>query len=379
MTLAAAIRTRLSAAFSLDVTIEAPPGITIVFGASGSGKSTLLRCVAGLVRPDRGTITIGARTLFDASGGIDVPVSDRHVGFVFQQLALFPHLDVEHNLRYGLRGTPPGLARERVAGVAASFRIAHLLTRKPSDISGGERQRTALARALVTDPSVLLLDEPLSALDHRTQSHIIEDLRQWNAQRRIPILYVTHSHREAFALGDRALVLDGGRVVAVGTPQEVLHAPASELLAQLAGFENIFTGTVRAASPDAGTMLCRLDGVGTELEVPLLTGASVGTTVRLAVRAGDILVASEAPRGLSARNILPGTVRTVRRAGTTIVAHVDAGARFEVHLTPNARTALGLAEGQPIWLVIKTHSCHPVPVETRATDTTNGATMPSRP
>lgn len=368
MTIAAAIRAQLSPAFSLDLTIDAPPGITIVFGASGSGKSTLLRCVAGLVRPDQGTIAIGERVLFDAARGVDVPASDRHIGFVFQQLALFPHLDVENNLRYGLRGMPHDVARDRVARVASSFRIAHLLGRKPADISGGERQRTALARALVTDPSALLLDEPLSALDHRTQSHIIEDLRQWNAERRIPILYVTHSHREAFALGARALVLDGGRVVAAGTPQDVLHAPASELLAQLAGFENIFTGTVRAASPDAGTMLCRLDGVETELEVPLLTGTSTGSAVRLAVRAGDILVANEAPRGLSARNILPGAVHTVRRAGTTVIAHIDAGARFEVHLTPNARTALGLVEGQPVWLVIKTHSCHPVPVEARSTD-----------
>ncbi|MGE3705324.1 MAG: molybdenum ABC transporter ATP-binding protein [Vicinamibacterales bacterium] len=360
MTLAAALRARVSAAFTLEVDLSAPPGFTIVFGASGSGKSTLLRCIAGLTTPQEGRIAIGEQTLFDSAAGVRLAPEARRVGYVFQQLALFPHLTVEGNLRYGLHRLPERDVRDRVARVADSFRIAHLLDRRPARISGGERQRTALARALVTDPAALLLDEPLSALDHRTQSHIIDDLRRWNAERRIPILYVTHSHREAFALGERAIVLDGGRVVATGTPQQVLHAPASELLAQLAGFENIIGARVRAASIDGGTMTCRVDDAALDLEVPLVAGAATDAAVRLAIRAGDILLATEPPRGLSVRNVVPGVVRTLRRAGTTVVAHVDAGVPFEVHLTPHAETALGLTGGLKVWLVIKTHSCHPV-------------------
>lgn len=356
-------RARRSAAFALDVSLEVSAGITIVFGPSGSGKSTLLRCVSGLTTPETGVIRIGDRTVFDAAQRIDVPVAERRVGYVFQHLALFPHLTAADNLVYGLPHVPRGEARERIRRIAASFRIAHLLDRRPGAMSGGERQRTALARSLVTDPDVLLLDEPLSGLDHRTQSLIIDDLRQWNEARRIPILYVTHAHREAFALGERALVFDGGRLVAAGTPQEVLEAPASEMLAQLAGFENFFDGDVHAVSPDGGTMACRLHDTALDLEVPRLARAEPGHRVRLAIRAGDILVATSQPSGLSARNVFPGVVRGLRRAGTTVSLSIDAKALFEVHVTPHACDALGLHDGAAVWLVIKTHSCHPVALD----------------
>lgn len=361
--LSATLRARLSSQFELDVSFETPPGVTIVFGPSGSGKSTLLRCLSGLMRPDAGVIHIGDRVWFDAASSVDVPVAERRVGYVFQQLALFPHMTVAENLEYGLVGLDAREARTRAVRVAESFRIAHLLTRRPAAISGGERQRAALARSLVTDPVLLLLDEPLSALDHHTQSHIMDDLRAWNVERQIPIVYVTHAHREAFALGERAVVLDGGRVVAVGAPQTVLLQPASELLAQLAGFENFFDADVQAVMPEAGTLLCRVHGTAVDLEVPSVKHAAVGERLRLAVRAGDILVATSKPTGLSARNILPGIIGAIRRSGTTVVLRVDAGASFEAHVTPHAITALGLREGLPVWLVLKTHSCHPVALD----------------
>jgi molybdate transport system ATP-binding protein len=373
MTLTASLGKRLSSAFTLDVELVAPPGITIVFGASGSGKSTLLRCVSGLMRPGRGRVQVGDRVLFDSAAPIDVPVPRRHIGYVFQHLALFPHLTVEENLRYGLSSLPREEATARMNAVARSFHIAGLLGRLPVDMSGGERQRTALARALVGDPAVLLLDEPLSALDYKTQSHIIDDLRLWNRAKGIPILYVTHGHREAFALGERVVVLDRGRIVAAGTPQEVLEAPATELLAQSAGFENYFDAEISAVSPEAGTMRCRVaettTGQRVELEAPLVMGAHAGDAVRLALRAGDILIAVEEPRGLSARNVLPGTVRALRRVGTTVVADVDALAPFEVHVTAGAQATLGLTAGRHVWLVIKTHSCRPV---SRTSDLSRG-------
>ena len=356
MSLALSVRVKLSSTFTLDVTLTAPSGITILFGPSGSGKSTLLRSVAGLVRPDAGSIAIGNRILFDASSGRDLPVRQRRVGYVFQQLALFPHLSVGDNLAYGLQDRPAGVRREQSCAIAESFRIQHVLSRRPDAISGGERQRAALARSLVTNPDVLLLDEPLSALDHATQSRIIDDLRAWNTSHGIPILYVTHAHREVFALGDRVVVLDHGRIVANGIPHEVLDLPEHEGLARIAGFENVFDGVVTERRPDVGTMHCTLGGSATELEVPLARG-ELGAPVRVAVRAGDILLANEAPRGLSARNIIHGRVVSLVREGPTVVARVDTGVSFVVHVTPAAVEALGLAPGRQVWLIIKTYSC----------------------
>jgi molybdate transport system ATP-binding protein len=354
--LSVAIRTRLSDDFTLDVAFAAPSGVTMLFGASGSGKTTVLRSVAGLLRPAGGSISIGDRVLFDAVSRRDVPTRARRIGYVFQHLALFPHLTVEENLGFGLRRDSVDHRREKVRAIAASFRIDSLLGRRPGALSGGERQRTALARSLVADPAVLLLDEPLSALDLPAQTRIIEDLREWNAAHQIPILYVTHSHREVFALGDRVVVLDRGRVVATGTPHDVLEMPEQPTLAQLAGFENVLPATVIARKGDAGTMQCRLEGTDAELEVPLARGAA-GSDVRIAVRAGDILLATELPRALSARNILAGRLTSLARDGATMVAVVDAGARFVVHLTPSATESLHLALGQHVWLVIKTYSC----------------------
>ncbi len=356
MNATASIQKRLSARFSLDVSFSAPPGITMVFGASGAGKTTLLRCLAGLVRPDAGRIAVGDQVLFDSTIAQHVPPERRNVGYVFQQLALFPHLSVAHNLEYGLANVASGLRHARTRAIAESFRISHVLDRKPDAISGGERQRTALARSLVTDPSLLLLDEPLSALDHAAQTRIIEDLKSWNAAHGIPILYVTHAHREVFALGERVIVLEHGRVLAEGTPYDVMETPAHERLAQLAGFENFFDAQVGARRLEAGTMLCRLEATDTGLEVPL-SGASSGARVRIAIRAGDIIIANQEPHGLSARNILLGRLISLTRDGATSVAEVDAGPRFVVRLTPGACESLGLAAGDRVWLIIKTHSC----------------------
>jgi len=355
-TLSASIRKRLSDNFALDVSLNAAQGITIVFGASGSGKSTLLRCIAGLLTPDAGHIAIGSTRLFDAADGTNVSPQRRKIGYVFQQLALFPHMSLADNLSYGVPHLTRTERRDRIHATAERFRIAHLLGRKPANISGGERQRAALARALVTDPAMLLLDEPLSGLDHATQSRIIEDLRAWNAAHDIPILYVTHSHREVFALGERVVVLEDGRVLASGTPQEVMDAPAHESLAQLAGFENFFTGTVVAKHPDAGVMHCRIEGTKTELEIPVSVD-DVAAPVRIAIRAGDILLANQEPRGLSARNVLHGTLLSTVREGATVVARVDAGVVFIVHLTPSAIETLHLTDGSAVWLIVKTHSC----------------------
>jgi molybdate transport system ATP-binding protein len=341
--------------FKLDADFTVPSGITILFGPSGAGKTTLLDCIAGLANPDSGRIAIGGRDYF--AEGVRVPVPQRRIGYVFQDLALFPHLNVEQNIHYGLTALAPGKRSQRTSAILESFRIAHLRDRRPGEISGGERQRVALARALVTDPCLLLLDEPLAALDVATKSRIVEDLRAWNQLHRIPILYVTHSRDEVFALGERVLVLEDGKIVAQGTPHEVMSAPRRETVAQLAGFENIFTAQVMATHEARGTMTCRIANTKVELETPLVR-AEVGSTLRVAIDAGDILLASVLPAGLSARNLIPGRVLSLAQRDVIVTATVDCGVEMSVHLTLAARDALHLQPGREVWLVIKTHSCH---------------------
>jgi molybdate transport system ATP-binding protein len=343
--------------FVLDVSLEIPPGITILFGPSGAGKSTLLDCLAGLMRPDAGRIAIGEEALFDSASRANLPPQKRRIAYVFQSLALFPHMSVEENVSYGLTYLQAQERRARVGEILAAFRVENLKTRKPGEISGGEKQRVALARSLVTLPRLLLLDEPLTGLDAALKAAIVEDLRAWNAAQRIPILYVTHSRDEVDALGERVIAMDHGRVVSAGTPQEVLDAPRRKRLAQAAGFENLLGGTVMDVRESDGVMRVRLEGSASEIEVPL-GYASAGDRVRVAIRAGDILLATELPKGLSARNVLAGRIVSLDQRGNMVVARVACGVVFTVHVTPGAARALELAPKRQVWLVLKTHSCH---------------------
>jgi molybdate transport system ATP-binding protein len=348
---------RKAPAFSLDVDFAVHPGVTILFGASGAGKSTILQCIAGLCRPDAGRIASGERVLFDSAARTNARVAQREVGYVFQRLALFPHLTIEQNAAYGIRHENADRVAQRVNAVLESFHVANLRTRLPREVSGGEAQRVALARALVTEPRVLLLDEPLTALDAHIKAGIIDDLRAWNLARGIPILYITHNHDEVFALGERVIVLQQGRIIAQGAPLDVLQMPRHEAVAQLAGFENIFDATVVALHEQEGTMTCRIAGTPVELVAPL-TRLEMGASIRLAVRAGEILLAGVRPQMLSARNIIPAQVTQLTRVGMRVEVRVNCGAEFLVHLTPGAIESLRLRPGSDVWMVLKSHSCH---------------------
>jgi molybdate transport system ATP-binding protein len=358
----AIFKKRFGADFTLDVSFGLEAGITILFGPSGSGKTTLLNCMAGLLEPDSGRLAVGGRLLYDSAAGIDVPVQQRRVGYLFQHLALFPHLTVGRNVEYGLAELERGESRRRAGEILERFGIAQLAGRRPAEISGGERQRTALARALVREPRYLLLDEPLSALDRATKSTLIADLRRWNAEKQIPILYVTHDRAEVFALGERLLALDNGRITAAGTPLALLEDPRHEFAASLSGFENLFAARVEAEHPEMGTMTCSLEGTDAAIECPLHAG-EVGLEVKVGIRAGDILLSVPRPEGLSARNVLAGTIRSLHRQDVVVEVLVEAAASanaavvFRVHITPGAVASLGLRQGQPVHLVFKTHSC----------------------
>jgi molybdate transport system ATP-binding protein len=346
-----------AAPFALDVSLEILSGITIVFGASGAGKSTLLDCIAGLLRPDAGQIKIDDDILFDSETRVNVPPQLRRMAYVFQSLALFPHMTAEENIAYGLAHLPADQRSARIAEILQAFRVEDLRNRRPQEISGGEKQRVALARSLVTSPRVLLLDEPLSGLDSELKGSIVDDLRVWNAAQKIPIVYVTHTRDEVDALGERVVVLDHGRVISEGQPREVLEAPRRRKLAQAAGFENLLDATVVEIREIDGVMRVRLAEGPSEIEVPL-GYAAPNDRVKVAIRAGDILLATQPPVGLSARNILEGKIVSLESRSTMVVARVKAGVTFSVHVTPGAARALELTIGMPVWIVLKTHSCH---------------------
>ncbi|HEV7891867.1 MAG TPA: molybdenum ABC transporter ATP-binding protein [Pyrinomonadaceae bacterium] len=347
--------------FVLDVEFAAPPGVTILFGASGSGKTQTLLSVAGLTRPDEGLIAVEGETLFDSSRGFSLPVSRRRVGYVFQSLALFPHMTAQANVEFAAHDLPKRERRERASALLERFGVGHTAARRPREISGGEAQRVALARALASEPRMLLLDEPLSALDEPVKLSIMSDLREMNRRLRLPILYVTHSRDEALALGERALVFERGRIIAAGEPHEVFGSPASLGVARLAGVENIFEGVVKGRNESAGTMVVRLfntEGVASyNVEVPL-GRAVVGSRVTVAVRSGDVLLATAEPRGLSARNVLRGRVSGIeRRSSETLVRVECGGVTWAASVTRQSLEELSVEVGREVWLAFKTYSC----------------------
>jgi molybdate transport system ATP-binding protein len=344
---------------ALDVDFNVPPGVTILFGPSGSGKTTVLRCIAGIVKPETGCIAIGETLLFESNKGIDLPVRKRGVGYVFQDLALFPHLTALGNIEFGIGGLDRHSRRRRALELMQALKIEHTAARRPSQISGGEAQRVALARALAVRPRLLLLDEPLSAIDEATKMGIIADLREVNRGLKLPVIYVTHSREEAVSLGERILIMDHGRIVATGEPLEVFGAPISRRVARLTGVENIFQGRINSRNSGAGTTSVTVsDKYGScEIEAPAID-REPGDTLTVAVRSGDILLATSEMRNTSARNILPGKINSIERASDRALVNVASGVNWVVSVTREASVELGLAEGQQVWIAFKTYSCH---------------------
>jgi molybdate transport system ATP-binding protein len=210
-------------AFELDVAFASrgEGGVTALFGVSGAGKTAVVDCVAGLARPDSGRIEVGGRVLFDSAAGLDVPTSRRGLGYVFQDSRLFPHLTVRRNLAYGMRRAAPS-PRIAFDDVVARLGIGHLLDRRPRALSGGERQRVAVGRALLTDPALLLMDEPLASLDQARKDELLPFLAELPARFGVPILYVSHAVDEILRVADDVVVLGGGRVLATGSVEEVI-------------------------------------------------------------------------------------------------------------------------------------------------------------
>lgn len=340
-------------AFSLDVNFSAQvPGVTALFGPSGSGKSTVLSIVAGLLRPQAGRVALGGSVLLDSAAGVDMAAERRRCAVVFQDAKLLPHLSVETNLRYGARRAPRDATGPEFAEVVGLLGIAPLLRRRPRALSGGERQRVALGRALLARPRLLLMDEPLAALDGARKLEILGFLERLRDVARIPVLYVTHALDEVDRLADTLVLMEAGRVLAAG-PLEALAARTD--LPALSGRRDagaVLSCTVQAH--DAARGLTRLAFPGAALQVPLRSEA-VGVRLRLRLRARDVTVATEAPRGVSSHNVLPSTISAVAPAGPhEIYVTLQVGPTpLLARLTRDSVAELGLTPGRAVFALVK--------------------------
>ncbi len=340
--------------FVLDARVDAAAGeVLAVLGPNGAGKSTLLRVLAGLVPLDAGRVTLDGEVLDEPDQRVRRPPQERHVGVVFQDYRLFPHLSARENVAFGLRstGTPRAAARRAADGWLDRLGVADLAARRPAEMSGGQAQRVALARALCPGPRLLLLDEPLAALDVGTRSEVRGQLRQELASFAGPTLLVTHDPLEAMALADRLLVLESGRVVQQGSAADVARRPATPYVARLVGL-NLFRGVAAAG-------VVALDGGGR-----LVTGdRGLDGPVLAVVRPSSVLLHTEEPGRSSARNVWRGRLTALESLGDRVRATVTGPPAVLADVTTQAVAELRLAAGDEVWVSLKATDVdtHPEP------------------
>jgi molybdate transport system ATP-binding protein len=327
-------------------------GVIALFGRSGAGKTSLVNMLAGLVRPDAGRIVLRGETLFDSARGLDLPPHRRRIGYVFQEGRLFPHLKVRDNLLYGWRRAPKRTRRIRLDEVVDLLGLAPLLARRPGALSGGEKQRVALGRALLANPRLLLMDEPLASLDQARKQEVLPFVERLRDELDLPIVYVSHAMEEIVRLADTLVLVSDGRVVESG-PVEALTSRLD--LRPLTG--RYEAGTVIAATVaahDAADELSELAFAGGRLWVPRLD-RPVGTPLRLRIRARDVALSLERPRAISIQNVLPATVVDLgEEQGAQIDVRLDlGGAALWARVTARARRELELEPGKAVFALVK--------------------------
>lgn len=344
---------RRQGAFTLEMGFTAGSGVSALFGRSGSGKTSLVNMVAGLARPDRGRIVIDGRVLFDAAAGVDLPPEARRVGYVFQEHRLFPHLSVRQNLCFGRDRLPAAERTVSFDHVVAVLGIEPLLARRPSGLSGGEKQRVAIGRALLAAPRLLLMDEPLASLDGGRKNELLPFIAGLSRQFTIPILYVSHSTDEVLRLADTLVLVEDGRVAAIGPVEEVLSSPRHVGLTGQGDVGAVLAATLLDSDPRFG--ISRLGFAGGVLKVNLIDRPA-GTPVRVRIHAHDIAIARNPVGGLSVRNQLAATVRSVAAFdGTQVDVMLDCGgASLWSRITSEAQAELALSPGQQVTALIKT-------------------------
>jgi molybdate transport system ATP-binding protein len=340
--------------FTLDVSFEAPPGLTVLFGRSGSGKSTVINAVAGLLSPDTGRITVEGKTLFDRTQGIDLAPHRRGLGYVFQEGRLFPHMTVRQNLMFS-RWFRKG-ARSDFHEVVEMLGIGALLDRRPVALSGGEKQRVAIGRALLGDPRIILADEPLAALDEPRKAEILPYFERLRDEVSVPILYVSHSATEVARLATTVVTLENGRVTGQGPATGILGDPMLTPLGARAAGAVLETKVAR--HHDDG--LTELSAGGVALFVPRVA-QQVGQPLRIRIAAQEVILSRTRPEGLSALNILPGQITTIRSGagpGALVSVATPAGILL-ARITQRSARLLDLTEGASCYAIVKSVAIAP--------------------
>jgi len=339
-------------AFVLDARFEAGAGITALFGRSGSGKTSLVNAIAGLLRPDRGLVEVEGQTLFDSSRGIDMSMSRRRIGYVFQEGRLFPHLSVRQNLLYGWWFTP---RKERYVGlehVVELLGLGQFLERRPGELSGGEKQRVAIGRALLASPRLLLMDEPLASLDAQRKSEILRYIERLRDETSIPILYVSHVIEEVVRLADTLVLMSDGKVQAEGRPDEIMGR--LDLHPQTGRYEAGAVIDTRVAAYDEKFQLSTLHFSGGDLLVPNVDGLP-GERIRVRIRARDVSLALEPPVGTSILNVLRGRIAEICPRDEVVAdVSVDVGnVSVLARITRRSLDQLRLSPGMEVYAMVK--------------------------
>ena len=346
-----------SGSFNLNAALCFPKGISSIFGPSGSGKTTLLNCISGLTRPDSGEIVLDGETLFSSTRGIDLTPEKRALGYMFQDSLLFPHLNVLENIQYGYKAIAPRNRKIEITDVIDLLKLDALLDRNPASLSGGEQRRVALARALSTSPSMLLLDEPLSSLHSSLRGQIMRYLKTISTDLSIPMIYVSHSISEIIAIADHVLVLNNGETVTFDEPYRILSTKTFESLQYDESLENLFDVTIIERRGENRAVMGQ---IGEVLLVLPDFPAEIGETVSISLKASDIILASEKPRGISARNVFRAQIESIQRFGNRVLVHTCNSNRWLSEVTLDAVNDLRLKEGSYVYMVVKTNSLIPL-------------------
>lgn len=339
-------------AFKSRVSFESDDRVTALFGHSGAGKTTLINMIAGLIRPDLGRIEIDGRVLFDSEAGVNVLAEHRRVGYVFQEARLFPHLTVRRNLLYGYflaRDADRYVLPDQVVSMLG---LDHLLERRPGDLSGGEKQRVAIGRALLSSPRLLLLDEPLASLDNFRKGEILQYIETLRDELRIPMIYVSHTIEEVTRLANFMVVLSQGEVIAAGTVGDIMSR--TDLAPYTGRFEAGAVIETKVAAHDLEYDLTRLDFSGGQLFVSNLD-ALIGEPVRVRVRARDVAIALQPPQQASFLNVLKGRVDQIPQAeGAVVDVRIAVGGvPLLARVTRRSAENLGLAPGREVYALVK--------------------------